>query len=92
MPVGAVLAKSSFLVNPKGRVSPGPLFLMEKQAAGFNADSHDWQYTMIMTDGQVAGTTNGKGHAAMNFCFECHNAAAGEQDALMFLPEEFRTR
>lgn len=92
MPVGAVLAKSSFLVTPKGQVAAGPLFLMEKRPAGFNRNSHDWQYTMIMPDGQVAGTTNGAGSAAMGFCHECHNAVAEEQDALMFLPDEFRVK
>ena len=37
MPSGAVLAKDSFGVKAGGRVSPGPLFLMEKMNAGFNA-------------------------------------------------------
>jgi len=92
MPAGAVLAKSSFIVNPQGRVSVGPLFLMEKHNAGFNRNSHDWQYTMIMPSGQVAGTTNGRGSAAMAFCYGCHNAVAEEQDALMFLPDEYRVK
>ena len=92
MPVGAVLAKNSFLANAKGQVSMGPLFLMEKKPTGFSRDSHDWQYTMIMPDGKIAGTTNGPGSTAMGFCYECHNSVAAEQDALMFLPEEFRVK
>ncbi len=92
MPKGAVLAKSSFLANAKGQVSAGPLFLMEKMAGGFNRDSHDWRYTMVMPDGKVFGTTNGTGSAAVTFCYECHNSVAAEQDALLFLPEDVRVK
>ncbi len=92
MPAGAVSAKNSFTVNARGQVSLGPLFLMEKHNPGFNANSKNWQYTLIMPNGQTVGTTNGKGRAAMTFCYECHNAVAEEQDALMFLPEEYRVK
>ena len=90
MPVGSVLAKDSFAVTAYGQVFPGPLFLMEKHNAGFNANTHNWQYTLIMPNGQTVGTTNGKGSASVKFCYECHNAVAEDQDALMFLPEELR--
>ena len=82
MAPGAVSTKNSFTVNAKGQVSVGPLFLMEKHNAGFNCNSHDWQYTLIMP--------NGKGKASVKFCYECHNAVAEDQDAMMFLPEELR--
>jgi len=88
MAPGAVSAKNSFTVNAKGQVSVGPLFLMEKHNAGFNGNSHDWQYTLIMPNGQTVGTT--KGEASVKFCHECHNAVAEDQDAMMFLPEELR--
>ena len=90
MAPGAVLAKNSFTVNGKGQVATGPLFLIEKHNAGFNRNTLDWQYTMIMPDGQIPGTTNGKGNASVKFCYECHDAAAADQDAMMFLPEEVR--
>ena len=45
---------------------------------------------MIMPNGKVAGTTNGKGSAAVKFCIGCHAAVAESQDAMFFLPEEFR--
>ena len=90
MAPGAVTAKNSFTVNGKGQVSVGPLFLMEKHNAGFNGNSHDWQYTLIMPNGQTVGTTNGKGKSSVKFCYECHNAVAEDQDAMMFLPEELR--
>jgi hypothetical protein len=89
MPAGAVLAKDSFSVNKKGKVVVGPLFLMTKMASGFNGDTLDWQYQMVMPNGSVFGTTNGPGSAKVQFCADCHNAVA-EQDALWFLPEEYR--
>ncbi len=92
MPAGSILAKDSFGVNGKGNVSVGPMFLMEKMAAGFNADSGNWKYTMFTPNGAVFGETNGKNSAGMQFCIECHAAVAEEQDHMMFLPEEYRTR
>ena len=87
---GGILAKDSFTVTPQGRVSVGPLFLMEKMKAGFNKASGDWRYTLIMPNGQTVGTTNGKGSKNVKFCITCHAAVAQEQDAMFFLPEEFR--
>ena len=92
MPAGSILAKDSFTVTGKGNVAVGPLFMMEKMPAGFNADSGDWKYTMVMPNGSVFGVTNGKNSAGMQFCIECHAAVAEEQDHMMFLPDEFRTR
>ncbi len=92
MAPGGVLAKDSFTVTPQGRVSVGPLFLMEKMQPGFLKASNDWRYTMIMPDGQTAGTTKGKGSKTVQFCIACHQAVADEQDAMFFLPEEFRIK
>jgi hypothetical protein len=89
LPVGAQLAKPSFLVGKDGRAVLGPLFLMEKMPSGFLAQSGDWKYTMVMPDGTVYGQTKGKNSAGMQFCISCHQAAA-ENDHLMFLPEEYR--
>ncbi|MDA1097653.1 MAG: cytochrome P460 family protein [Proteobacteria bacterium] len=90
MPVGAVLAKDSFVAKGNGKLAAGPLFLMEKMPAGFNKDSGNWRYTMVLPNGQVFGTTNGADSAKMKFCYECHMSVAEEQDSLMFLPEEYR--
>ena len=90
MPAGSVLAKDSFVVNPNGTTAAGPLFVMEKRNAGFNADSFDWAYTMVNPDGTVFGVTKGQGSANVEFCVECHAAVAEDQDSLFFLPEEFR--
>ena len=89
MPVGSVLVKDSFSVDAKGRVTVGPMFMMTRMEAGFDAGTLDWQYRTIMPDGSVAGTTGGAGADAVRFCADCHNAAA-ENDALWFLPAEFR--
>ena len=90
LPVGAILAKDSFVVRADGKVAAGPLFLMEKMPAGFLQASDNWRYSMIMPTGAVFGVTNGKNSAGMNFCYECHMAVAEDQDSLMFLPEEYR--
>ena len=44
---------------------------------------------MIKLDSKVFGATSGKNSATMSFCYECHNAVAPDQDAVMLLPEEF---
>ena len=90
MPAGTALAKDSFVVSADGKVMLGPLFLMEKMKAGFNAESDDWRYTMIMPDGSVAGTTNGAGDANVEFCIGCHISVAPDVDSMMFMPEEYR--
>ena len=91
-PAGSQLAKDSFSVNANGTVSVGPLFIMEKMPAGFNADSGDWRYTMIMPNGAVFGTTNGRGSGNVEFCIGCHISVSPEQDSVMLLPEEYRVR
>ena len=89
MPIGATLAKDSFAAAGNGKVGVGPLFLMEKMPSGFNEQSGNWKYTMIMADGSLFGETNGKNSAGMQFCIDCH-AAAADFDHLFFLPEELR--
>ncbi|MFQ5984649.1 MAG: cytochrome P460 family protein [Alphaproteobacteria bacterium] len=92
MPVGAILAKDSFLVQ-NGRVAPGPLFVMEKMRAGFNEASGNWRYTLVMADGRVVGTTNGEGSQNVAFCAGCHMGLTGEEtDSLFFLPDEYRVQ
>ena len=88
MPTGAVLAKDSFHVRG-GKVVAGPLFVMEKMAANFSTQSGNWRYTLVMPDGKVIGTTNGKGSNNVEFCIGCH-ISAEDTDSLMFLPDEHR--
>lgn len=91
MPQGSVLAKDSFVVGPDGKAAIGPMFIMEKMAAGFKKSTGDWKYSMIMPNGKVAGTTGGKG-MSMKFCAECHASVAPEQDYIMLLPDEARKK
>jgi len=88
--VGSMLAKDSFMVTGQGKTAAGPLFLMEKMPAGFKEASGNWRYTMVMPNGQIFGTTNGKNSGHVTFCYECHMVVAEEQDSLMFLPDEYR--
>lgn len=92
MPQGGILAKDSFTVTPDGRVSAGPLFLMEKMGGNFHKASGNWRYTLIMPNGQVVGTTKGKGDKNVKFCITCHIAVAEDQDSMFFLPEEARVK
>lgn len=90
LPEGTALAKDSFSVTADGKVSVGPLFLMEKMDAGFNAESGDWRYTMIMPNGSVFGTTKGANAGKVEFCITCHISVAPDADSVFFLPEEYR--
>jgi hypothetical protein len=92
MPLGSVLAKDSFVVRPDGKVSVGPMFVMEKMDKGFNKASFDWRYTLVMPNGQIVGMTGGKGSANVKFCYECHVGVADDQDSMMFVPEESRKK
>jgi len=74
MPVGAMMAKDSFMVTGGGKTGPGLLFVMEKMWKGFNDGSGNWWYSMIMPDGTVFGTTGCKGSANVQFCADCHSA------------------
>jgi hypothetical protein len=89
LPVGALLAKDSFSVAKDGTARPGPLFLMEKMAEGFNPESGDWRYSMIMPDGSLFGVTNGENSDKVAYCIGCH-AVVADNDHLFFVPEEFR--
>lgn len=87
---GSILLKDSFTATADGGVYPGPMFVMEKMEAGFNAQSGDWRYTMIMPDGSLFGETNGVNTESVEFCIGCH-AMRQQYDHLFFIPDEFRT-
>ncbi|MHA1114360.1 MAG: cytochrome P460 family protein, partial [Alphaproteobacteria bacterium] len=61
-----------------------------KMATGFNAESGDWRYAMIMPNGAMFGETKGQNSAGVAFCAECHMSVAEDQDSMFFLPEEYR--
>ena len=91
LPVGAVIAKDSFVVTKDGTLTPGPLFVMEKMKKGFSYVSGDWRYTMIMPDGSVFGVTNGENAGRVEFCIGCH-LAREKYDHLFFVPKALRVK
>ncbi|MGF1477505.1 MAG: cytochrome P460 family protein [Geminicoccaceae bacterium] len=90
LPEGAIIAKDSFTVTEDGRTYPGPLFVMEKMAEGFDERSGDWRYAMIMPDGSFIGESLRANDRSMDFCVECHAAVGAEQDHLFFMPADVR--
>ena len=90
LPVGAVIAKESFIVERTGEVRPGPLFIMEKMPERFNYVSGDWRYTEIQPDGTLFGETRGAGAERVEYCIACH-LARERYDHLFFVPEAYRT-
>ena len=91
LPQRSILVKDSFTATVDGAIYPGPMFVMEKMEAGFNPESGDWRYTMIMPDGSLFGETGGVNSRNVDFCIGCH-AMRQQYDHLFFLPEEFRLK
>jgi hypothetical protein len=91
LPEGAMLVKDSFTATADGAIYAGPMFVMKKMAAGFNSESGDWRYSMIMPDGSLFGETGGVNAESVDFCIGCH-ATRSKYDHLFFLPEELRLK
>ena len=91
MPKGAILVKDSFAATADGAYFAGPIFIMEKMAAGFSQASGDWRYTMVMPDGSIFGETRGANAGNVAFCIGCH-ATRASTDHLYFLPEDYRLK
>ena len=66
LPEGAVLIKDSVRATADGETAPGPIFVMEKMAAGFNYVSGDWRYSVIGPEGEVWARPMGRGPSASN--------------------------
>jgi len=91
MPKGTKVFKDSFTVNENGDVFPGTLAVMEKMAPGFNPQSGDWRFSMIMPDGSVFGILKGEDSDKVEFCVECH-VKVKQYDYLHFPPEKYQIR
>jgi hypothetical protein len=95
MPVGSILAKESFNAHTKGEqigeLRAGPLFLMEKVAAGTFDETDNWKYTLITPTGK-AWLESGVTEAAkvQNACHECHSVMIEDQDGLYYPDEDAR--
>ena len=82
MPVGSVIAKESFKFRDTGAVRRGPLFIMEKVAAGEADEYGNWVYSGVQPDGNPLNISQA-------FCHDCH-AAFFDQDSLGYPLEDLR--
>ena len=84
VPPGTVIAKESFGVSDDGKVQNGPLFLMQKVAAGISPETDDWFYMAITPAGAPMALD------VITACSECHQGAFGEQGGLGYPVEDAR--
>lgn len=85
MPVGTVIAKESFSINSKGKSKPGPVFFMEKVAAGTSPKTGDWFYTMVAPSGKPQAVN------VFKACHECHSGFS-DSDFLGYPDAEVQRR
>jgi hypothetical protein len=86
IPAGTLIAKESFSVGSDGKASPGPLFLMEKVAAGTSPATGDWFYMLVAPDGNAIGVD------VVAACSTCHLSVYGHQGGLGYPVEEARIK
>jgi len=84
IPAGTVIAKESFRVTESGKVQKGPLFLMEKVAAGTSPETMDWYYMAVAPNGAPMAVN------VMSACNTCHIDNFGHQGGLGYPVEEVR--
>lgn len=84
IPAGTLIAKESFAVDDNGKVQKGPLFLMEKVAAGKSPQTNDWYYMMVSPGGAPMAVN------VMTACNECHMENYGHQGGLGYPVEDAR--
>jgi hypothetical protein len=84
IPAGTVIAKESFAVDDAGKVQKGPLFLMEKVAAGTSPETDDWHYMAVAPDGTPMAVD------VMTACSDCHQGTFGHQGGLGYPVPEAR--
>ncbi len=84
MPAGTLIAKESFSVTDKGKAKRGPLFFMEKVAAGKSPQTNDWYYYAVAPNGVPMAVP------VVQACHTCHNDNFAERDGLGYPVEEAR--
>jgi hypothetical protein len=89
LPSGAAILKRSFRVAADGTATPGPVFVMERMAQGYDASTNDWRFAVTTPDGALVGESGGRDAAKVAYCAGCHKSAA-VQDFLFFVPPRFR--
>ena len=85
MPAGTLIAKESFSVDDNGKAKVGPLFLMEKVAAGTSPATDDWYYMMVAPNGAPQAVN------VVQACHVCHSGFEGS-DNLGYPVEEARVQ
>lgn len=86
IPAGTVIAKESFDVAEDGTASAGPLFIMQKVAAGTSPSTGDWYYMMVAPNGQPAAVP------VEQACNQCHMETFGSRGGLGYPVEEVRVK
>ena len=84
IPAGTVIAKESFAVTESGKVQKGPLFIMQKVAAGVSPETDDWYYMAVAPNGKPMAVP------VMTACNECHIGIYGSQGGLGYPDPEVR--
>ena len=84
IPAGTVIAKESFAVTESGKVQKGPLFIMQKVAAGVSPETDDWYYMMVAPNGAPMAVP------VVTACSECHQGNFGSQGGLGYPDPEVR--
>lgn len=91
MPVGALVAKDSFVVTQDETIRVGALALMEKMPPGYDPENGDWRYLLIDSEGRLSGVTAGSApDPAVRHCAACHGTAPSGQDHLFLVPAHLR--
>ncbi|QIE54089.1 cytochrome P460 family protein [Pikeienuella piscinae] len=84
IPAGTKIAKESFTIGEDLSVKPGPLFLMEKVAAGVSPETNDWYYMMVAPNGAPQAID------VETACSACHMENYGFQGGLGYPIEDVR--
>ncbi|MDA0656509.1 MAG: hypothetical protein O2912_08905 [Proteobacteria bacterium] len=96
---GSAIATPIFNVGQTGKVSAGPMLIMEKMQPGFNTHGGDWRYTLIAPDGAVLSDNSSTSIGQFNFCKHCSGVFAdsvfaallkGEPPRAPLKPQEVR--
>lgn len=85
IPVGTVIAKESFSISDGGKATNGPLFFMEKVAAGVSPETDDWYYMMVDARGRPQAVN------VVSACHECHSGF-GDTGNMGYPVEEVRLK
>lgn len=89
LPQGSAILKRSFGIDKSGNAAPGPIFVMERMAAGYDPSTNDWRFAVTAPDGARMGESGGENAQAVAFCAGCHKSAR-VQDFLFFVPPRQR--